>query len=357
MKILLHGAINFSNFGDFLFAKIFYEHIKNRGQEVEFYSHSKYGISAFFCKHLGYQPSEKNYKTLMRRCDARVFIAGGYFAKCSKNDIFSRLKHIKRYFLPALYFIKKGKPIYILGVGAGPFGKGLYRKLALKVLNHAEVIHVRNEESKQYCLDLGVTTEIKVTADTALLLKEYMTSDCEIPLLTQNTSAPKAFLLHVNGSSQIQERMLKNVVPAIKCFLENHSEYQLYLAADGLGMDRAYEKYADVLNIFHPIKIAYDDPMQLCQYISKMDIVVTPKLHVGIVASVLGRSVFSFPAVPQKTKRFYKQIGESDRCIPLEEVEQKMVLNMLEEKKDTHITVPQDLIDLAHENLKAIPLR
>ena len=46
MKLLLHGAINLSNFGDYLFAKIFYDYIKDRGQDVDFYTHPQYGISS-----------------------------------------------------------------------------------------------------------------------------------------------------------------------------------------------------------------------------------------------------------------------------------------------------------------------
>lgn len=352
MKILLHGAINYSNFGDFLFAKIFYEHIKSSGKEVEFYSHPKYGISAFFCKYLAYQPSEKNYKTQMKHCDALVFIPGGYFVECSKKDILSRLKHIKRYFLPALYFIKKGKPIYILGVGAGPFGKGLYRKLALKVLNHAEVIHVRNEESKQYCLELGVTKDIKVTADTALLIKDFMPAHDTAPAHPSN----KKFMLHLSAGHSTAQRMMAHIVPAVKAFLTKNPEYQLCFVTDGLSAKSLQEEYTAVFREFHPISLPYDDPMKLCSHLAAASIVVTTKLHVGIVSSVLGRSVFSFPAVPEKTLRYYRQIGEADRCIPLTQVTSEDVLALLESKQDTGICVPQALTDLAIENLKAIPM-
>lgn len=357
MKLLLHGAINLSNFGDYLFAKIFYDYIKDRGQDVDFYTHPQYGISSFFRRHLGYHMREKNCKLLMAKSDALIFIPGGYFVNSSKKGLLSQLRHIKRYLFPALYFMKKKKPIYILGVGAGPFNNSLFSCLARKIMNYATVVYVRNEESKKYCLELGVTTDIKVTTDTAILIENYMKDEPQSFSPFVKPAGQKALMLHVNGDAQTRGMMFNNVIPAIEEFLSNHTEYQLYLAADGMRMEKAYKEYAAALSKYNPISFEYDDPMQLCQRISQMDIVVTPKLHVGIVSSVLGKSVLSFPVVPQKTQRFYRQIGEQDRCIPLADVTPVEVLKLLEEKKNSYISVSSELKSLAYENLKALPMK
>src|SRR5690606_12928160 len=55
------------------------------------------------------------------------------------------------------------------------------------------------------------------------------------------------------------------------------------------------------------------DPWDLLALINLLDLVITTKLHVGIVAVALATPVLAFPYHPKVT-RFYDQIQASDRC-------------------------------------------
>ncbi len=121
MNVMLHGATNQSNYGDYLFAELFFNTLKGKGVQVEFYSHPEYGISDFYARNLGYKPKPCTFKELVKKCDAFVFFSGGYFVEPRKKGIRSEIKRIQHYLYPAIAFMKAGKPIYILGVGAGPF--------------------------------------------------------------------------------------------------------------------------------------------------------------------------------------------------------------------------------------------
>ena len=86
--------------------------------------------------------------------------------------------------------------------------------------------------------------------------------------------------------------------------------------------------------------------------LGECDMVITPKLHVGIVSSSFGKSVFSFPINYEKTKRYYKNIGYSERCIDIYTVEHDQILALLEMHHDEGIQIPMGVVESAEENLK-----
>lgn len=355
MKVMLHGAVNQSNYGDYLFAELFYNTLKEKGIQGEFYSHPKYGISEYFAANLGYVPEPCSYKETVKECDAFVFFSGGYFIEPRKKDIFSEIKRIRHYLYPATAFMKAGKPIYVLGVGAGPFEKAPFSFMARKILNYATVITVRNEESLKCCKDFGINNEVLVTADTALVIKEYLEKEKQSVPKFETEEGKRMLLFHIDGSRQKTEKMKEVVIPATKKWLKVHPEYQLYLTADGIKNDSMYQTYESLFGENNPIILKYDDPWKLTRQIERADLVITTKLHVGIVGSALGRSVVSFPSVANKVTRFYKQIGEADRCVPLDMITMEKAYKMLETYNGQGITIPKKLIDKAKINLELLP--
>lgn len=355
MKIMLHGATNMSNYGDFLFAEFFYHSLNKKGYDVEFYAHPRYGISDYFARYLGVTPDRLNYWDRVKQCDCLVFISGGYFVEPRKSGLIAEVKHYNRYMKPAGFFLKQNKPIYVLGVGAGPFTNKLFSMKARKVLNHAKVVTVRDEESKIYCDEFGVQNNVIITSDTALLIGEYLRQiKADVPRFDVDEGC-KMILLHLDSNSKVKEMIQQIIVPAIARFLNSNSDYSLYIAADGVKGQNLYSEYEKMLLDYHPRILVYDDPWELTRQIERADLIVTTKLHMGIVGSALGRSVVSFPFVPQKTKRFYKQIGEADRCVSLVEIDQDLVFKMLEQYKDKRIRVPDELIERAKLNLTCLP--
>lgn len=353
MKVLLHGATNASNFGDYLFAELFYNTLEESGVDAYFYDVPKYGISDYFRQKLGYT-KKWSWKDI-KDTDALVFISGGYFCEIpGPHSMLAELKDVKRYMVPALRFMKKNKPIYILGVGAGPFTNELFSKLAIKTLNYAKVITVRDEESATYCKQNQVNNQIEVTSDTALLVKEYI--DCYKESVQDGIDENKKILmLHIDSNREVTNLIFNTIEPSVKRFLDNHTDYHLYLVADGIKRNELYNEYYDKFRTYDPIVLKYDDPWVLCKQIAHADIIITTKLHVGIVSCSMGTSVLSFPNVPNKTLRFYKQIGQGDRCLPLRDVTSTQVYELLEHFSGVPITVPEALIKKARKNLEMLP--
>lgn len=64
-----------------------------------------------------------------------------------------------------------GIPVMIYAAGVGPLNTPETKQLVQQTLNDVDIITVREGEAKKILNDLGVTHEIEVTADPALLLK------------------------------------------------------------------------------------------------------------------------------------------------------------------------------------------
>lgn len=64
-----------------------------------------------------------------------------------------------------------GIPVMIYAVSVGPLISSEAKQLVVQTLNQVDLITVRESEAKKQLTDLGVTKEIEVTADPALLIK------------------------------------------------------------------------------------------------------------------------------------------------------------------------------------------
>lgn len=347
MKIMLHGATSYSNFGDYLFAEMFYAKLKELGADAVFYEHPQNGIGDFFSKHLGYKRSMKSEREQIDECDALVYISGGYFK--TADSVLENFNRNKRYWKPALRFIKQKKPIYILGVGAGPINRSICGRNICKILNYADVVTVRNEESKDYCNGVNLKNDILVTADTALAVDEYYIDKSNTFDRTQSTR--KTILVHMVAGNSTVKLIVDKIAKPIIDFCNKHPEYKLLLTPDSESCSKWKEEYLQAFQEATPEYIPYTDPWITYRVISQADIIVTPKLHVGIVGCTLGASVLSFPVDSQKTRRFYSQIGESKRCIPIKELDQEDVTKMLEKFKDSRIAITDELKKKAKMNL------
>lgn len=354
MKVILHGATNLSNYGDYLFAELYYHALRQNNVHVEFYCHPKYGISDYFSRYLNYKPSRNKYMLNVKECDAFVYIPGGYFIEPKRRTLLENVKRINRYLTPGLMCIKCKKPVYVIGVGAGPFENSLFSKKAKKILNYATTVSVRNEESKIQCNNYGISRDIIVTADSVLCLPKYL-NDVKKDVPKFSIPEEKMLLLHIGTSEDVYRKIREKIAPAIKQFLKANQGYKLYLTADYVVGKDHYEKYEKIFEDCSPTTLIYDDPWVLTRQIECADLIVTTKLHVGIVGCVLGRSVVSFANVPNKTKRFYNQIGECNRCASLDEIDSNEAYNMLEQFKDRLVCIPKELIEKAEMNFALLP--
>lgn len=347
MKILVHGAINGSNFGDCIFAHLFYESMSRYGT-TDFLHIPKYGM----CKYLmieidGYKNTINNYKD----ADCLVYMSGGYFGDTT-SSLKEAVKRYFRYFRVANYFLKNNKPIYICGIGGGPVNNLFLRKKIIRILNSAKFVSVRDKETADYFYRNGVHNRIIVTTDTALSIR-----DRKFPELNKNikelTIGKKNIFLHVCGNNKSNKEIMEKILPSLNKYLTAHTnQYRVFVGTDNIS--RIKIKDLLVFKKLHGDKVAvdYSSTWELCSLLKHMDSIITIKLHVGIVSALYGKSVISFPIHVNKTLRFYKQIGYPERCKLLKDVDDNDVLSMLEKFMSENINIKSNLISKAYVNLK-----
>lgn len=349
-NILIHGAIHTTNFGDCLFAHIFYEQMKKYGK-VDFYNSSKYGIGEYLKKELNYEYSGVDKKN----ADILVYMSGGYLGN-SGNSIKESVRRYFKYFRLGRYFQHKGKKIVFLGVGGGPIDNLFLRKEIVKQMNYASKVNVRDEETKEYYVSYGVQNEINVTTDTALIMRNF-----DIPELDDNvkfeidqiSKNKKIIFLHIFDKNFKNCELEEKIIPSLNRFLsENEGKYAVVV-----GTDYKCSSSLEKLSIFEKINAPkyaykYGSTLQFCALLKYVDTVITTKLHVGIVSSVYEKAVVSLPTHKFKTYRYYKQIGESERCKSLSEVTSEDVYTMINTYANKKILISDKLFNKAYKNLE-----
>lgn len=351
MKVLLVGATFNSNFGDLLFSHLFYDKCKEVGFErVSFWQWPKHVLCDFCRNELDYHEHISFWKAI--KYDVMIMQSGGMFAD-AVGSFKGTYKRLLRYFLPALIFTLLHKPVYIIGVGGGrPLYTRLMRWIVRYVLNRAKRITVRDAETCQYFRSIGVTRSIEITSDTAqVITNENLPPFEDFSQLDKYLSDRKALLFHLHFPKK-GDRQMTIILPAIREFIKKHPEYALMVATD--KEEWVHKTYEYIKGEKDCYVYNYNNSWQLAAFINKASVVITLGLHVGIVASSLGKSVLSFPHHYEKTHRYYNQIGESGRCIELGKITHSIVVEQLEKYYARPIVISPKIRALAKANLDII---
>lgn len=331
-KILIVGATYSNNFGDMLFAKMIADTLY-MDNEIKFYKLSE------FAKNFVGEEKISDFKNA--EADALVYMPGGFFGDRHVTSLIVTLYWFVRYFPIGLSFAFKGKPILVLGVGAGPCKYWIMRRIIQYICSRSKRVIVREEDSRDFLKTLGINSE--VTSDLAQLISRYDFKD--IPLKKNNK---KKLLVHVNQNQNVASV----IIPAVKKFYSKHKEdYSIVLASDQVCANESiiFEQLLDFAR--DDVELyRYKDPLELCSVISQCDVVVSYKLHVGIVACSFGKSVIAVPEHYKKVERYYKHIGYPERVLPFYLAESSTVFDLIERYHEEYITVPPHILHAADKN-------
>ena len=348
MKIILNGATAGTNFGDYLFAQIFQDRVSEKiGKENVYWYSSKYALSDFYADNLD---NHKEYK--LSETDGMICISGGYFCGDDKT-VKDYIRRYLRYFKLADECIRKKIPYAVIGVEVGISKSKILQAIQKKILKRAKVVVVRNEPSFECLKKMGIENGI-CTADTVFAMERSVFEGKTIPdgLFVEGE---KRLLFHIYPQRSKNDRLTSAIIPTVNAFIKAHPEYTVILAADQESPEQETElQRVSELIEGKALVYKYSDPIALCAVIDKSDLVVTPKLHVGIVGARLGRSVVSFSDHVEKVSRLYAQLGEAGRSMPLSELTVEMGVQMLEKYCDKPISVPEEITAAARVNLETI---
>jgi polysaccharide pyruvyl transferase WcaK-like protein len=331
-KILIVGATYSDNFGDMLFTRIMADYL---GDKCQF----RYYLLSDYARNFIKKTKISDFPIC--EAEALVYMPGGFFGDRHDTSLYTTYLWFKRYFPIGLKFAFLRKPILILGVGAGPCKYTFMKSIIKYISKRANKVIVREDDSAEFLKKLGV--DCIVTSDLAQTITDY-----ELPVVQLNCTKKKKILVHINQNKWAADKVL----PAVQQFYEKHKEeYNIIVASDQVCPDdyAIYEKiktFAEADSFFYK----YGDPFELCSVIEQSDVVVTYKLHVGIVACSYGKSVIAVPEHYKKVERYYKHIGYPERVLPLYRANSQTIFNMLEDYAEVPIQIPAAIIDSAYEN-------
>lgn len=342
-QIALHGAYTTNNFGDVLLGRLFAGWIREAGAD---------SLALTF-------PSEANKVALggdafgwegLASSKGLIFGGGGYFGEPPKSKWRWAVRNFRLHATVGLRAQKLGIPTAIVGVGAGPIAAPFLRLAVGRIARKSEVVLVRDEESAAFMRSIGVS-QVRVGAD-AVLTMEPLPMPSTPPVVVLHLQAPKG---HETGQRAVGEALAE--------FLTRNPDWTAQIVSDGgrirLGAEAMYEsdRVANDLIARFPARVQAvpyeNEPNRLIETLAAARCVVTTKLHVGIVAAALGRSVLSFPH-HTKTERLFRQLEATARCVPLDSVSTDGAGRMLEGFAEAPMVVPASVRELAGRNVAAI---
>lgn len=310
--IFLHGSYFHKNFGDFLLLERMRREIVQILPDCEvvlpFAAHS---VLAEFSA-----PVRRARMQDFFVFSHLILAGGGYLGEPPTKIATWSGKFLLRHAL--LLFIARllGRPIYILGVGAGPISKSWLRWFVGRVFRWAKVVVLRDQESVAFARDcVHGKREIKLGTDLAQDV-DFLKS---IVGPFDFIAGGKFIAVHVPVA--LSEESEKDLRLLLQRFLTDG--YQIVFFTDNPSYNSRVQSVKDRLlagmskwEIERCRAVFYSMPRDALNIVGTASGVITSKLHVGIVSCTLGVPVVSFPA-HHKTVRYYRHIGHEDWCCEL----------------------------------------
>ena len=308
-KVALHGSYFGYNFGDTLLCALFCHWLRT-------YSDIEVTLPLASRRNLKLIGADRRGLLRFLACSDLIFCGGGYFGDSGRKNLKWTVRNYLRHFVLAELAVLLRKDVYILGTGAGPLSSGFLRSRLKRLMAYAKCVIVRDQESKDFLTTLGVTRPIVVDVDAVMYLDRKFLPPSSAESGHLRREAKKILAVHLTS---FDAPHWEKMADAIAAFVAG-SNVEILLITDSQSRTRKLtlqDKASSKLKELIPsaTQISYSgNPTDLCELIDSVDLVVTNKLHVGIVGVVLGKQVISLPQ-HVKTPRFYRQLGLSDICV------------------------------------------
>lgn len=352
-KIVLHGCYHTSNFGDMLLLDLAAQYmVKRFGRQP---------VCPWLTDEQAPFVSAQKGRGLrdMLNCDVLIFGGGGYL-NC-RSSVRHQLR-LLRYVVPGLIAALRGKPIGIFGVGVGPSLAGLGRSFARLLCALSQTVCVRDDESAALLAAVGVPlSETETTADLAFALESRQIPAESLALartLLPRRDDVKYVGLHLSSlpPGRAQSFILQTLDMAAALLEDCPQIVPVWVIDHG-------EPYLDVIKEYQREKLRnlvvlpQSPHWDTVALLGQLNYVITTKLHVGLVAFVLGAMPFGI-SNHGKTKRFFRQIGREQfqRDITLENSDIDAMREWLEQIRDDDPRVNEHAMG-AREQLASLARR
>ena len=308
--VSLHAAYHCNNYGDMLLLRLFYDWVQSVSENIVI------NLPLVNTELKDIPTAEHGLKYLWHsKC--LIYCGGGYFGEQPRRKLLWSIRAFKNHLIIGIIAVVRRIPIAIVGVEFGPVSVKWLRVLVIWLTKHAEVVVVRNKESKAFLEKYGVKN-----------VKEGV--DAVLSLSPTNHERGNTVLVHLPGIRFAPEQYEIIAHLLVEALVQRGIRRVSFIEdADGQYMNG----YDSIFAIFKKASIdfsvvCYSGVESLIQRLSEADYIVTTKLHVGITGAAMNKNVLSLYNHP-KTIRFHKQIANADNCLPVsaDTLEMKAAIN------------------------------
>jgi len=295
-RALVVGPYRAKNFGDDLVGAILTKHLQRLGYDVSIPRLGKEN-----CRWLG-TTYVADYSEAFEQADVIVIGGGGIMSDTSGSkpgasyleivDKAARAGHLEE------------KAVYVTSVGAGPWLRERSRELALSTAALADRVGVREIESYEHMLGIGVPEDkLVLGADLALLTPEILK-------FRPARGGSLGLQFDVEAFDDVKENPhFAEIVAAVGEYAKSHAD-DVVLIRNG----RARSEISAVAP--NATRLSYSELATFLPQLASMRALFTSHLHLAITSYAQRIPTYSL-YVREKTRRFYEQIGHPERAIDL----------------------------------------
>lgn len=351
-SVYIHGSYFGNNYGDVLLVDLFAQRVRGYGYEPVFpFANNLYKE----------QTGVKVGRVQADNVAAGIFCGGGYFGEPGSNKLKwsfrNYLRHNKAYKLMNSNKIDYG----VFGAGFGPISFNPFKGSACNIMKGASDVVVRDDKSKQFIELYTSRKDVDVAADVVISLKLSDIPQKYVDLVSAKyksiLSKPHVVGIHVTDMFD-DDSTFKHIKGAIaRISNENPDIYFLFLSDGTSRLGKKLKQTVDAENIANSLDddkfsyYTYENHWEMTYLLSRLDLVITSKLHVGIVSTAMNVSVISIP-YHQKTIRYYEQVEARERCLEHINSEMDVYNHIRKFIFSDAISVPKSVLDSSENVFK-----
>ena len=343
-EIFLNGAAFTDNFGDILFFQVFSKVVNDLG-----YTPSMYSENEKVRAQLSNVSFYSNKLDAIKNADKIAYVGGGYFGEQPNPKWTYRfrwgLQNIRRIQVFGILAIWYKKPIGIFGAGAGNVSNPLTRMVIDKIVNKAEIVIVRDYESKEALKRKKSEAKHIIESVDTILAIDTILNDVHV-------ACEKNILLHLSDSPENDENS-KVLWEDVSDFLKENRNFRCTIITDHFsgGQKCSYDYFSNMSKTNSQVSVfKYTDTISLINLIAKSEYVITNKLHVGVVGLSYNKKVISIPNHP-KVVNLFKQLGIEERLIRKENLNKGKLLSIMYKIQSEELAIDNKIKERALFNV------
>ncbi len=278
------------------------------------------GVKSEYLLPLGFRSLLKGrlFKTLkvIKNCDKFILGGGGLFTD-------EKLFAVFLWGLHAFCAYKYKKPVIMLGQSVGPLNTGVGKWIIKKCFKKATEINVRDTESKQLLINLGIKKEIKVSPDLVFNLEITEKSNVEnLNKKVEQMGLKGYFIVSLRPWPKNTKILYKKINHLLNSIVEKYKLLPVFIPFQSLHQndEGLMHKIVEQSKVKYPILIQkFDqDIFRVLSLIKNAEFTLGMRLHSLIFSIIQNVPIIALSYSP-KIKNMLKDQGLSEFIVELDD--------------------------------------